>query len=260
MKQGYLTMRSIGHYGRWANMCYQIAGVLGIAKKCNLEPVFEPLYNWDHQERFGSTEDCDLQKYFVHSLPSIPEGIIWNAEHPLPWGYSDVVLRPGNHNISGHMQSWRFFDNCRDQVAHYFRMHDEPELNDYCGVHFRGADYDNAYHPRLDMRYYAKAFEFFPASQRFLVFTDTMHEAKAMFGNSPQFDYSEGRDYIQDWKLMKRCRHFVIGNSSYSAMAATLGESPDKIVVAPRPWFGWQYARITGDDIYEPSWKLVQWE
>ena len=56
---------------------------------------------------------------------------------------------------------------------------------------------------------------------------------KNLFGSS--VEYSEGRDYIQDFKLMKRCRHFIVGNSSYSAMAAILGEVPDKRVVAPRP-------------------------
>jgi hypothetical protein len=257
LKQGFVTMRAIGNYGRLANGMYQIAGILGIGRKNNLEPVFPPWINADHRDRFGSQEDVDLQKYFVHELPGIPEGLQWQPERPIPWGYSDVRLPPGNWNLSGHFQSWRYFDYVRDTVSHYFRMKDEPEQNDYIAVHFRGADYDNAYHPRLDMSYYRRAMDLFPLG-KFLIFTDTPGEAREMFGSD--VEYSEGRDYIQDFKLMKRCKDFIIGNSSYSAMAATLGDHPEKRVVAPRPWFGKLYAGITGDDIYEPGWVTIQWD
>jgi hypothetical protein len=58
---------------------------------------------------------------------------------------------------------------------------------------------------------------------------------------------------------MKRCRHFIIGNSSYSAMAAILGEAEDKKVVAPRPWFG-PASNITGEDIYNPDWDVIDYQ
>jgi hypothetical protein len=47
-----------------------------------------------------------------------------------------------------------------------------------------------------------------------------------------------GRDYLEDFRLMKTCRHFVTGNSSFSLMAAILGEAPDKKIVCPSTWFG----------------------
>lgn len=256
MKQGYLTMLSLGRYGRLANGMYQIAGVLGIAKKNNLEPVFPQWINHDHRDRFGSTEDCDLQKYFVHQLPTIPDGIQWQPERPQDWGYHDVTLPAGNWNISGHFQAPRYFDDCRDQVSHYFRMVDEPAQNEFVAVHVRLTDYDDQYHPRLGMEYYVPAMEHFPGA-RFLVFSDDIPAAKKMFGR--KVEYSEGRDYIQDWKLMKTCASFIIGNSSYSAMAAVLGEAPGKRVIAPRPWFGRRYAEITGEDVYDRGWTVIDW-
>jgi hypothetical protein len=59
---------------------------------------------------------------------------------------------------------------------------------------------------------------------------------------------------------MKACRHFIIGNSSYSAMAAILGEAPDKKVIAPAPWFGPKYTDIKGDDIYCSDWTVINYE
>jgi len=256
MKQGFATCLSLGRYGRFMNGGFQIAGILGIAKANGLEPVFPPWVNHDHRDRFGSNEDIDLQKYFEHPLPSIPEGVRWNPEFPVQWGYHNIVLRPGNWNLSGHFQSPRYFDNCRDQIHHYFRMWDEPPLNDYVAIHVRRGDYDNGWHPRLDMKYYRPAMELFPC-HRFLVFSDDIPACKEMFGNS--VDYSEGQDYIQDFKLMKKCSSFIIGNSSYSAMAAILGESPDKMVMAPRPWFG-AVAGITAEDLYDTDWTIVNWQ
>lgn len=259
MKQGYLTMSAVGNYGRLANGMYQIAGVLGIAKKNSLEPVFSPWINADHRDRFGSSEDVDLQKYFVNPLPPIPEGIEWQPERPIPWGYHDVTLPPGNWNISGHFQSPRYFDDCRDQISHYFRMKDEPPQNDYVAVHVRLGDYDDQYHPRLGMDYYAPAMaQFFGA--KFLVFSDDIPAAMMMFipAGGREIEFAQG-DYIQDFKMMKRCRHFIIGNSSYSAMAAVLGDHPDKRVIAPRPWFGPAYASITGEDIYDSDWTVINY-
>ena len=66
--------------------------------------------------------------------------------------------------------------------------------------------------------------------------------------------------YIDEFKSMKACKHFIIGNSSYSAMAAILAEAPDKKVIAPAPWFGPKYTDITGDDIYCPDWTVINYE
>lgn len=256
MKQGYLTMLSVGKYGRLANGMYQIAGILGIARKNNLEPVFPEWKNHDGRN-FETEIDIDVQRHFVNELPRVPEGVEWQPERPQHWGYRDINLPPGNWNISGHFQSARYFNHCLDTVQHYFRMKDEPPVNDYVGIHVRLQDYNNeaGWHPRMTMDYYAPAMALFPGA-KFLVFSDDIPACKQMFGASAE--YSE-QDYIQDFKLLKRCKSFIIGNSSYSAMAAILGEHPEKRVVAPRPWFG-PAAGINGEDIYGTDWTVINWE
>lgn len=257
MKQGYLTMLQTGKYGRFANALYQIAGVLGIARKNDLEPVFPPFVNHCHRDQFGSSEDVELQKYFVHELPAIPEGIQWQEERQIQWGYHDVRLPPGNWNIAGHFQSARYFAHCLDTVQHYFRMKDERSQNDYVGLHVRLGDYDQVWHPRLGMDYYGPAMAQFPGA-KFLVFSDDIESASQMFGDT--VEYARG-NYIEDFKLLKTCRHFIIGNSSYSAMAAILGEAEDKRVIAPFPWFGpnWHPSQIANRDVYNPEWTVIDY-
>jgi Glycosyl transferase family 11 len=42
---------------------------------------------------------------------------------------------------------------------------------------------------------------------------------------------------MEDFRLMRGCRHFIIANSSFSWWAAWLAETADQVVVAPRRWF-----------------------
>ena len=75
-----------------------------------------------------------------------------------------------------------------------------------------------------------------------------------------RLEVANGKDYIEDFRSMKSCRHFIIGNSSYGAMAAILGEAKDKRVIAPSPWFGPKHTNITGNDIYCDDWTVIDYE
>jgi len=257
--KGYCTMTSIGSYGRFANMLFQVAGVIGIARRNGLQPVFRPLVNNDHKERFGSNEDIDVWKHFQNPLPSMPNGLQWR-DQPVPWGYNDIRLGPGNWNLSGHFQSFKYFAHCFDEVRFYMRMKDEYRLNDYCAVHVRLGDYDGGYHPRLDWSYYGQAIAAMPKRTKFMLFSDDSKTAVKLFTTNRVEVYPFTSNYIESFKMMKSCRHFIIGNSSYSAMAAILGEAKDKRVICPSPWFGPKYTSITGKDIYCEDWTVIDYE
>jgi Glycosyl transferase family 11 len=189
-------------------------------------------------------------------------------EHGVPWGYHEVKL---THPVSllGHFQSDRYFSHAIEEIRWYMTMTNEPPQNNYCAIHFRAGDYGdaptpqhpqgNSFHPRMDVRYYEPAIAHFGSSQKFLVFSDDIPRAREMFGD--RVDYSEGRNYFDDFRLLKKCASFIIANSSYSAFAAELGDAPDKQVVAPRPWFGGPYTgQIDGGDIYGDGWKVIDWQ
>lgn len=268
--KGYCTFLDLGRYGRFANQIFQIAGTIGIARKNGLEPVFPLWVNHDHKERFGSNEDVDLWRHFINLLPAMPEGTTYYERVIVQWGYHDIKLgKWQNWNVSGHLQSYKYFSHCIDEVRKYMSMRNEFPRSKCVAMHVRRGDYDDKYHPRLSAKYYHDAVQYFPEDTVFQVFSDdiiAVHDEFYATGQDPEYlkrrfrfvNYDEPMyDYIESFKLMKSCSGFIIGNSSYSAAAAILSDAPGKKVIAPRNWFGQAYAGINANDIYCEDWIVI---
>jgi hypothetical protein len=250
-----ITFLKLGHYGRLGNMLFQIASSIGIATKNNHTFAFPKMINHDHKDRFGSSEDIDLHKFFLNPLPEVPEGIEFQ-ERFIHWGYWPVSIEPDARvSLEGHMQSEKYFSHCEDLIKYYFRMTtpDSP-MENTVGIHVRRGDYCGNYHPRLEMDYYGKAMEQFPKGTKFLVFSDDLDEAQRMFGGAAS--YPDGNDYMVDFWLMRQCSDFIIGNSTYSWWAAWLSENRNKKVVAPAKWFG-EVAGLSSQDLYCQNWIVI---
>lgn len=250
-----------GGLGRFGNQLFTIAGTIGVATRSGQQYAFPDWINRDNA-LFGGQEDI-MSDYFVNELPSLPPGFRFQ-DYPYFWGYQDVYLPNGNWNLFNHFQSFKFFEHCRETILHYFRMKDEPHQNEYVAIHWRAGDYqegENAYHPRQPFEYYEKAMALFP-DEEFILFTDDVPAAAIMFAPLMQkykILYSDGSNYIEDFRLMKRCKSFIIANSSFSAMAAWLGEHEEKKVVSPSydNWFG-RVAGISAKDIMHPDWIQIK--
>ena len=246
-----ITFLSLGRYGRLGNQFFQIASTIGIATKNNQRFGFPYWKNYDHAERFGSNEDIDIQKYFLNPLPTDIEGIRFE-DCFIHWGYHDVRVNT-NVNLSGHMQSEKYFLHCPGLIKHYFTLKTELPKNDYCAIHIRLGDYDDHYHPIQKMDYYEQAMSLFPSGTKFLVFSDDIDKAKMLFGNNA--DYSENKHYMEDFALMKSCSNFITANSTFSWWAAWLAEGENKITM-PRKWFG-PVANLSSEDLICENWIVI---
>lgn len=266
MSENIVTFRALGRYGRLANQMFQLSGLIGIARKNGFDFALTDRWRNHDGRNFEPDLDIDVFERFENELPIYTGPDL--PQRGIPWGYHDVVLTQSS-DLLGHFQSERYFEHALDEVRFYLRMKDEPPQNDYCAIHWRAGDYGNQpspqhpdgnpWHPRMELSYYEPAMSLFGSDQKFLVFSDDIPAARKMFGD--RCEYSTETDYLNDWRLMKRCSHFIIANSSYSLMAAILGENPEKQVFCPRPWFGAAYkGQLDESDIPSPGWHIVDWE
>ena len=136
-----------------------------------------------------------------------------------------------------------------DLTEEYAEIANDMENYDSIALHIRRGDYKNISNfGTCSVKYYEDAIETL-ASQvdnaKFYIFTED-HE---WFDENIHINYpykhvffkeekeSIGRGYANLLKLMSSCKHFIIGNSTFSWWGAWLGEYVNKIIIAPKPWF-----------------------
>lgn len=256
MSKGTLTNHTIGRYGRFGNGIFQIMGLIGIAREQGFDWAVPKWINWDHKERFNSTEDVDIYKHLAHEMP-IVENVNWPERH-YGWGYHCIQLPTGNQTITGHFQSPKYFHRDMQEIRHFLKFKNEPAPSMQVAVHVRRGDYDDAYHPLIGMDYYEAAMKLFPLGTEFLVFSDDLPAAQEMFKDAAteyQITLYPGLNYIEDFKKMKNCHSFICANSSYSYAAALLADQPGKKMILPSKWFGpaWGNPEDMTRDLYHPE-------
>ena len=250
-----VTFLELGRYGRLCNQMFQIAGTIGMAKKFGYDFAFPYWKNYDHAERFKSSEDIDIQSYFENPLPLLEHTNF--TKFKVPWGYHQLKILD-NVSLHGHMQSEKYFMHCHKLVRHYFKMKNLSNIKiekKSIAVHFRGGDYGDDYHPRMTMRYYENALRNLPSDHKIYIFSDEIKTCRQMFGSN--VEYVETDHYMKDLFLMQQCHHFVISNSTFAWWGAWLGLQPAKQVVAPAIWFGPAAKKLQTKDIYCFGWKIV---
>ena len=204
--------------------------------------------------------------------------IVMNYDAQSPNIYN---IRNGkNILVKGYFQNKYYAEQIRDILLKEFIPKSAAELqkldvykeiikeNSVC-VHIRRGDYvNNALHLVCDEDYYINAMK--QMSRQLLnpvyyVFSDDISYAKdtlklEQFGEVIYASDLKLRDY-EELYLMSCCNNFIISNSSFSWWAQFLSKNMDKIVIAPKRWYGvenmegrlfqnnWQYI---GNNTYFP--------
>lgn len=270
-------MVTFGPRGRLGNLMFQLSACIGYGKKYNVQ--------WGAPR---NTREVPRFHEFFPGLPICEASYRGYNEHPdafcqvhgvhknqCHFDYHDIPFVPGGVTLHGFFQSWKYFENAKEEVRKAFTLKDYPEMRDYVSIHIRRGDYvDHAgSFPPVDAAYLGlacpKMVEFLGLGYKAIVFSDDIQYCKDhLFWNSEtpspfNVEFSEGRSEYEDLCRMASCSHHIIANSTFSWFAAYLGKNPDRIVVSPShkrgQWFGMD-AGVKQDciDLIPPSWHEIE--
>lgn len=135
------------------------------------------------------------------------------------------------------LQSPEHFAGHEDYIKEVFSEGITPHQEPFVSLHVRRGDYVK--HPMFEQLwatdYYDRAMAQFPRDSKFLIFSDDIEWCRRKWSGT-QFQFSWGRNEIEDMNIMAGCQHNIIANSSFSWWGAYLNPNPNKIVVYPKAW------------------------
>jgi hypothetical protein len=178
------------------------------------------------------------------------------------------LLRTDNRNFDGYWQFVRYYEDIIPTLQKELRVKTEL-YTDYftklsfeigckensVSIHVRRGDYLVQTWGILPFTYYLQAVQHTEGD--LYIFSDDVQWCKEHF--KPEYFNRQitfvdtGEDYL-DFELMKRCKHNIIGSSTFSWWAAFLNDNPNKKVIAPAQWLGgW----IDNSLIYPNDWIKI---
>jgi Glycosyl transferase family 11 len=243
-----VTTRLIGRMG---NQMFQIASAIGYATKHKM-PYWIPKQSineriWPAFFKHFPGEPEEYHKYFMYKEPE-------HSYTEIPF-HQDIMLE-------GYFQSEKYFDHCRPYIINAFQI-PYKKLEGFVSIHVRRGDYVTQFpdkHPAVTFEYIKEAvllmiekgYKDFVVCSDDLKWCRTMFKALELYG--AVFSYSAGHEPIEDLAMMSCCEHNIISNSSFSWWSAWLNQNPDKIVIAPKIWFGKGNDNLSTKDICPESW------
>ncbi len=274
----------LGNLGRLGNQMFEFAALRGIAAEHQYDLCIPPA---DH---------IGIENYSLHEcfeLDHIKTGFIkdenYSLEQTFHFNNSLFDTCPDNTSLYGFFQSWRYFIRIENLIRKDFTFRSEylepckemiSSVEEPIMLHVRRGDPNltdprgfkwsytqcSSQHPPQPLEYYEKALRAFPEDQPVIVFSDSVDWVKEQeffkpdrfMISEPEEKYNDGSftPYI-DLCLMSLCSHAIIANSSMSWWGAWLQTNPDKMVFAPKMWFGPDYKDKDTKDLYYPGWNLL---
>jgi len=189
--------------------------------------------------------------------------------------FSETVFdHPDNIYLHGYWQSEKYFAEIEPQIRQDFTFREEMtdkakemlekinNANSVCVNVRRGDFVTNDFHGSMGTEYYQKAEAVIKAKtngETYFVFSDDVEwcEANLKFDAPTVFvshDYA-GKKFQDYLRLMAACKNFIIPNSSFAWWAVWFNNNQERIVIAPKKWFG--DPNFDTKDLIPPDWIRV---
>lgn len=272
--------------GGLGNQMFQYALYLALKERGRKVKLDTSLYSFVEMHNGYELERCfgvneALVKYskvhlfFLRVILKIKSGMFLYEDN---LKYNNEVFSTKCRYLSGSWQSEKYFKQIEDIIRKSFIFKDidksnlsiAEEIRSYNSVslHIRRGDYlgNSIYSGVCTEEYYSKAIDeiitncSLTDNIKFYIFSDDKIFANQFIQKvkypTELIEHNKGIDSYKDMFLMSQCRHNIIANSSFSWWGAWLNSNPDKIVVAPKRWFGVCSMEIYKDIVPEKWIKI----
>lgn len=256
-----ITYSKLGHahHGRLGNQLFQIASTIGLAARHGHEYTFPA---WQYSQ------------YLAEPLPTGGRFEAWSVPEKSFTYQEEAFISTENYDLDGWRQSEKYWSENAWLVRHRFTFKQEFEAGirvafklalsrPAIAISVRRGDFvDNPNYDQIPVKYYILALlEAIPSWRDYniIFFSDDAEYCRVQFEGVPNSFFSSGTD-IEQLCLMTICKHFIIGNSTFSWWGAWLGEKEGTIVVRPPLNFAGPLARQNNERDYWPErWKIVDY-
>jgi hypothetical protein len=261
-----ITNNSIGTYGQLGNQMFQYAMLIGVGDKHGYRVIIDEDIDSKSHNNFSIRNIFDIKlSHFYHEA-----GIHTNKKYVEEQFHFDRFFFKkvaDNMDFDGYFQTEKYFTHCSDLIRKEFTFKNDiiekattiiSSLNKdrpIVSIHVRRGDYVDLpnHHPLCSPTYYASAVEYFEnMNPQFIVISDDIEWCKTNL-NIPTAYYTSNEQGV-DMCLLSMSDHNIIANSTFSWWGAWLNNNPDKIVIAPKIWFGPAYSHFDTTDIYCNNW------
>jgi hypothetical protein len=266
-EEKYINMNLSGRLG---NQMFQVAAALSLAEDFGAQAIFPD---------FSQSEDDRHLNYkiFFHALnthhPEDAPSYVFQ-EHP-HFHFTPIPFH-SNMEIQGYFQSEKYFKHNKEKICAFFNP--SKEIKDYLAhkyknilkhpntvaIHMRAYKKESSeiekWFPFLFGDFFMKAASLFPKDALFVIFSDRIKWAKKEMKNFKRpHIFIEDEPHYHDFYLMSFCKHQILSPSSFSWWAAYLNQNPNKIVIAPDPWFTPASGHDSSNVIPE-GWRTLSWQ
>lgn len=257
--------------GRIGNHLFLIATAATLAKNNNSE--FAVVCH----ERYllAEPDNCTIYEYIqqfknnifknIEVLNKSPEECVFFVQEsaqfkPIPYK-NNIYLR-------GTFQSEKYFD--KELTKNIFMIPSDLKITlqqryghvismGVTSINVRRGDYLKLPHEYniTSMRFFKKAITHIGKDTCFLIISDDIMWCKKHF-KGPNIFFANNNSPLEDLYLQSLCKNNIISNSSFSWWGAWLNENPNKIVIAPKPWYSYTLSHIHTDDLIPQEWVQIE--
>lgn len=253
-------MITCNFHGRLGNNLFQIATLVSLSKKLNVDFILPEFTHAGH--RGDIPVDLSMFEYDFKRGTCDTE-IEYNEK---TFEYNEIIPQD-KLKLGGFFQSWEYFEDVKDTLlSTYFTPSNQVNQSllkynispNSLGISVRRGDYLMLQHNHcvLDTPYYQEVINtyFSNNTEQIYIFSDDLDWCKQIFGNDVI--------YVQDdigtqLFLMSKMKHLIMSNSTFAWWGAYLNQN-NGIIVSPDPWFGPNNSSLDTSGLYYPTWNIFK--